>query len=327
MAAIESLTAGGPRWYMIVLAFIWKFTAGIAIGWILGRAAVWLFNRLTPQDRGHYYILCLGAVLLIYGLADAARSSAMLAVFIAGFVMGNASFVHKQGVSNFSSALATIADTSMFVMMGLLVYPRQWAHLWKEGMILFLVITVIARPVAVWIGTTGMKLGTRNKTFIAWAGLRGAVPIILGTYPMAAGMEIGQEVFNLVFFAVILSIAFQGSTLGMLAKRLNLSTPSRPKPLYGLELVTMAKSDMDLIVVDMPGEPGEPGPCIADLNLPPGAVITLITRGSEVIVPKGTTRLQGWDQVTVLAHVNDEPAIRAALTGRSTAARTPASPG
>lgn len=313
LAAIQALTAGDAQWHITALLFLWKFAAGIGIGLVLGQASVGLLNRLRPQDRGHYYVLALGLVLLIYGLAEMAQSSAMLAVFVAGFVMGNKPFIHKQGVANFVSALATVADTGMFVLMGLLVFPRQWASLWMEGVLLFLVLTFVARPLAVWLGTVGMGLGTKNKVFISWAGLRGAVPIILATYPLAAGMEIGNEVFNLVFFAVILSVAIQGSTIGMVARWLKLSTQARPKPMYNLELITMARSDMDLIVVDLPGPQGRPGPRISDLNLPSGAVITLVTRGEEVVVPKGKTRLQGWDQVTLLAHVDDEPAIRAAL--------------
>ncbi len=313
LVAIEALMGGSAQWYVVVLMFVWKFAAGIGLGWLLGHAAVWVFNRLKPMDRGHYYVLSLGVVLLIYGIGELAQSSAMLAVFVAGFIMGNRPFIHRQGVANFVSALATVADIGMFVLMGLLVFPRQWVDLWWQGFVLFLVLTFIARPVAVWLGTVGTKLEPRYRLFIAWAGLRGAVPIILATYPTAAGIAIGQEVFNLVFFAVILSVAIQGSTLGIVAKWLKLATRSRPKPPYSLELITMAKSDMDLIVVDMPDPEGAPGPRIADLKLPEGSVITLITRGGEVIVPKGSTRLQGWDQITVLAHAHDETAIRTAL--------------
>lgn len=314
LAAIQALTAGEMQWYMLVLSFIWKFAAGITIGAIAGLGAIWLFNRLKPQDRGHYYVLTLGVILLIFGLAEMAKSSAMLAVFIAGYVMGNKPFVHRQGVANFVSALSVVADISMFVLMGLLVFPSQWSGLWLQGLILFAVLSFIARPLAVWIGTIGMKIRPRHKLFISWAGLRGAVPIILATYPLAAGLTVGEEIFNLVFFVVILSVAIQGSTLGVLARWLKISSIARPKPLYNLELVTMAKSDMDLIVVDMPGPPGAPGPRIADLNLPPGCVITLITRrGSEVIAPKGSTQLQGWDQITILAHVKDEAEITKVL--------------
>jgi potassium/hydrogen antiporter len=168
---------------------------------------------------------------------------------------------------------------------------------------------------AVWLGTIGMKFPGRQKMLMSWAGLRGAVPIILATYPLAAGPPIGQEVFNLVFFAVILSIAIQGSTLGPLSKALGLSTPSRPAPLYNLELQTMAPSDLDLFVIDLPDPEGAPGKLIRDLELPQGAVIVMVTRGKEVLAPKGGTRLMGWDRVTVLAHAKDEARIREALLG------------
>lgn len=316
LAVVQALTIGDASGGAVLLSFLWKFAAGIAIGWLLGHAAALMFNRLRPRDRGHYYILSFAVVLMIYGLGEAAGASAMLAVFVAGYVMGNEPFVHKQGVANFVSALSTLSETCMFIMMGLLVYPHQWGGLFMKGVLLFLVLTFVARPVAVWLGTLGMGLDTRTKAFVAWAGLRGAVPIILATYPLAAGMSVGQDVFNMVFFVVLLSIGIQGSTLGRVAKRLGLSTPSRPRPLYNLELVTMAKSDMDLIVVDIPGEPGEPGPVISELDLPPGSVITLVTRGEDVVVPKGGTRLLGWDQVTVLAHARDEDPIRAAFQAK-----------
>jgi len=143
--------------------------------------------------------------------------------------------------------------------------------------------------------------------------LRGAVPIVLATYPMAAGLPQGEDVFNLVFFAVLLSVMFQGGTLGMVSRWLGLSTPSRPMQRHALELVTMSKSDLDLVVVDLPDPKGCPGAKIRDLQLPAGAVITLITRDGEVLIPKGNTRLLGWDQVTVLARAEDEDQVRDAL--------------
>jgi cell volume regulation protein A len=315
VTAIDALTLGQVNGFMLVGSFVWKFAGGIVLGAVMGKAAVWMFNRLGPEDRGHYYVLSLSVVPLIYGLTDLTRASGMLAVFIAGYVMGNSSFVHRAGVANFFSAVSTIADMSMFVLLGLLVSPRQWSGVWIMGVLLFLVLTFVARPIAVYLGTLGMGISRKAHILMAWAGLRGSVPIILATYPMAAGMEIGQDIFNIVFFTVLLSVLIQGSTLGFVGRRLGLTEPGRPKPLYNLELITMSKSDMDLIVVDLPGPQGAPGPRIQDLNLPPGAVITLITRGPEVIAPRGPTRLEGWDQVTVLAHVTDEAAVREALVG------------
>lgn len=308
--AVATLASGEKFDNATVLLFFWKFGAGPVVGYLAGRITIWMFNRLTPQDRGSYYVLFVGLVLLTYGLAELAQTSGMLAVFTAGFVMGNRPFVHKQGVLNFSAALSTIVNIGMFVLMGLLVFPRQWSELWLEGLLLFLVLTFIARPCAVFIGTTGMSFGFRNKLFASWAGLRGAVPIVLATYPAAAGLQLGNDVFNLVFFAVILSILIQGSTLGTVAKWLGLAEPARPKALFSLEMITMAPSDYDVVVIDLPGPKGVAGPRIRDLSLPEGAVITLVSRGDQVVLPKGETQLQGWDQVTILAHAPDEDRIR-----------------
>ncbi len=312
--AVTSLASGESFQFTTVLLFFWKFGAGPLFGYLAGRATIWLFNWLTPQDRGYYYVLFMGVVMLTYGVTELAQASGMLAAFTAGFVMGNGSFVHKQGVQNFSEALSTIMNIGMFVLMGLLVFPKQFADVWQHGLLLFLVLTFIGRPAAVFIGTLGMRFGFRNKLFASWAGLRGAVPIVLATYPAAAGLAIGNEVFNLVFFAVILSIVIQGSTLGPVSKWLKLSEPARPKALFSLEMITMAKSDYDMVVIDLPGPKGAEGPRLRDLRLPEGAIITLITRGDEVVLPKGETRLQGWDQVTVLAHAPDENRIREKLT-------------
>lgn len=308
--AVATLASGEKFESATVLLFFWKFGAGPIIGYVAGRVTIWMFNRLTPQDRGYYYVLFMGLVMLTYGLTELAQASGMLAVFTAGFVMGNRPFVHKQGVLNFSEALSTIVNIGMFVLMGLLVFPREWSELWVQGLLLFLVLTFIARPVAVFLGTMGMKFGLRNKVFASWAGLRGAVPIVLATYPAAAGLHLGNDIFNLVFFAVILSILVQGSTIGLVAKWLGLAQPARPKALFSLEMITMAKCDYDVILIDLPGPKGKEGLRIRDLALPEGAVITLVARGDQVVLPKGVARLEGWDQITVLAHAADEDRIR-----------------
>lgn len=310
---VEGLTSDAALSWAVLPLLAWNLVAGPAVGWVMARAALATFDRINPQDRGYYYLLLIAVVLLTYGLAEQIEASGMLAVFTAGLVMGNRRFIYQQGVRNFSAALAMIANVGVFVMMGLLVFPSQWAELWFDGAVLFLVLTFLARPLAVGLGTLGMRFDGRERAFLCWAGLRGAVPIVLATYPMAAGLAAGAEVFNLVFFAVLLSVSFQGSTLGALARRLGLSTPARPRPRYGLELVTMAHSDLDLIVVDLPGPGGRTGPRIRELSLPPGAILTLVARGSGVVAPTGHTRLLGWDQVTVLARPADEPEIRAAL--------------
>lgn len=311
--AVQAFAAGQPHGLAMGLAFAWKFAAGPLFGWLMAQGAAWILNRLRPQERGHYYVLFVGVVLLTYGLAEVLGASGMLAVFIAGCTLGNQPFVHKQGVANFSAAFASVANIVTFVLLGLLVFPRQWSGIWLDGLVLFLVLTFVSRPLAVFLGTAGMGLDTKHKLFMTWAGLRGAVPIVLATYPAAAGLPGSQDIFNLVFFAVVLSALVQGSTLGLAARWLGLRTArARPEPLYSLELFTMAPSDMDLIVVDLPADVAG-GPRIQDLRLPPDTVITLVTRGQAVISPNGGTRLAGGDQITVLTHAANADDVRRAL--------------
>lgn len=313
LAAVETLATGQKQGLIIIPIFLWKFIAGPCIGWVFGRLALWLFNRLDPQERGYYYVLLLGIVLLTYGVAEGLEASGILAVFTTGFVMGNRRFIYKQGIQNFSGALATIANIGVFILMGLLVFPRQWSDLWGDGIVLFLVITFVSRPIAVIVGTLGMKLSARDRLFASWAGLRGAVPIVLATYPLANNLDGGERVFNIVFFVVLLSVLIQGSTLNTVARWLKLASVARPSPRYSLELIAMAESALDIMVVDLPDPKGHSGPKIRDLDLPEGAVIILITRGDQVVMPKGHTRLLGWDQVTLLAPVAQEQIVRSAL--------------
>ena len=313
--AVASLVSGAEFGWHSVGSLLWQFSIGPAVGYLTGKSAVFLYNRLVPEDRGYYYLLFIATGLLAFGLSDLVEGSGMLAVFTTGFVMGNAQFVHKQGVLNFSEAVSTIANIGMFVMLGLLVFPHQWAEIWWKGILLFLALTFVARPIATFLGTAGMKLGWKHKVFMSWAGLRGAVPIVLATYPAAAGLKGGDDIFNLVFFAVLLSILVQGSTLGLLARVLKLALPARPKPLVSLELITMAHSDYDLVAVEIPESEHASFPRIRDLNLPEGAVIILITRGREIVLPKGNTRLQAWDEVSVLAHAPDVELVKSALSG------------
>lgn len=305
LALVEIFTTGGTNWLLIPLTLVWKFAGGIGFGLVFGMSATWLYNKVAFRDRGHYYVLSIGVLLLIYEHRKHPACTRCLTNTID----------QKQDVSNFSSAISTVCDITMFVLLGLLVTPRNWSDIWFEGIILFIVLTFMARPFAVAVGMARMGFSVRDRTFIAWAGLRGAVPIVLATYPLAAGMTEGQKIFDLVFFAVVLSIVIQGSTLSRVAKILQLTVARRPQPMYNLELINLAPSDLDLIVVDLPGPQGKRGPEVHDLQLPPGAVITLVTRNeNEVVLPKGSTALLGWDQVTVLAHAKDESKVRDALT-------------
>jgi cell volume regulation protein A len=273
---------------VFVWQFLWKFTAGPIFGFIIAKMTVRLINRLIPQENGYYYIILLCTALFTYGFTETLNASGMLAVFTAGIVLGNMQFVHKQGVYNFSSAISMISNILLFVLLGVLVEPRSWFNnnLFLKGILLFVFLSFVARPAAIFLGTFGMRIPFKDKLFIAWAGLRGAVPIVLATYPTAHGMENGMEIFNLVFFAVLLSLMIQGSSLGKVAKLLKLSTESRPEPPYSLEFFT--KNDMEVgqkitvFTIDLPDPEGAKGPLIRDLRLPENTLLLMIARRQRV---------------------------------------------
>jgi cell volume regulation protein A len=291
VVAVQALTTSGDLSFIVfVLEFLWKFIAAPIFGFIIAKSVVWLINRLTPQETGYYHIILLCTALFAYGFAESLNASGILAVFTAGIVMGNAQFVHKQGVYNFSSAVSMIANIMLFVLLGVLVEPRAWFErdLFLKGILLFAFLSFVARPAAVFLGTVGMGILFKDRLFIAWAGLRGAVPIVLATYPAANGIENGTEIFNLVFFAVLLSLMFQGSSLGKMAKFLKLSVQSRPEPPYSLEFFT--KNDMEagqritVFTIELPDPEGCKGPAVKDLRLPDSALLLMIARRQKVPV-------------------------------------------
>ncbi len=325
--AVQALSTGEAlSLNVFVWEFLWKFIAAPIFGFAIAKAVVWLINKLTPQENGYYHIILLCTALFTYGFTETLNASGMLAVFTAGITLGNMQFVHKQGVYNFSAAISMISNILLFVLLGVLVEPRNWLNenLFLKGILLFVFLSFVARPAAVFLGTIGMRIPFREKFFIAWSGLRGAVPIVLATYPIAHGIENGMEIFNLVFFAVLLSLMVQGSSLGKIAKLLKLSTPSSPEPPYSLEFFT--KNNMEagqritVFTVDLPDPEGCEGPVIKDLDLPANTLLLMIARRQkrpteiwQVLPPRGDTVLRGWDQVTILSKVEDEEKVRDVL--------------
>ena len=290
IVTLHALSAAGASLSapVLILQFLWKFASAPVIGFIIAKFVVWLINKLIPQETGYYHVIMLSTALFTYGLTETLEASGMLAVFTAGLVMGNMYFVQKQGVYNFSSSMSTIANILLFVLLGVLVGPSKWLEedVLLRGVLFFVFLSFVARPAAVFLGTIGMRIPFKEKLFISWAGLRGAVPIVLATYPAAYGIEHGNEIFDMVFFVVLLSLVIQGSSLGKVAKFLKLTTVSRPESPYSLEFYSKneieAGQGLTVFTVGMPDPEGCEGPAIKDLNLPESAVLLMIARRQKV---------------------------------------------
>lgn len=301
----------GP-WWTIGVNFLWQLSGGVLFGLAVGWAGVKLFQLLSHVDRGYFYVLLVGVILLSFGLADLAKASGMLSAFFTGYVLGNAKIPFRRGVETFLEALSTIANVGLFVLLGLLVFPKEFSHIWVQGVAVFLILTFVGRPLAVLLGTLIGGFGWKERVFLSWSGIRGAVPIVLATYPAAAGIEGGKEIFNIVFFAVALSVLIQGTTIGRLADWLGLSLKAKASPRQAMELVTFQDSDLELseLTVD---DALQGRVKVADLNLPKGTTITMVNRKEQIIAPRGSTEIEPGDVLYVLLKTSEREAVEEAI--------------
>jgi cell volume regulation protein A len=282
------------------------FAQELAIGLLVGIAAGWLavraFMLARLSSQGLYPVASLATVALAFGAADFLDGSGFLAAYVSGLGLGSASIPAKNTIATFHQGLAWVAQLTMFLTLGLLVFPSQLGDVWLEGTILALVTAVIARPVAVALATGPARYSLAERGLLGWAGLRGAVPVVLATFPYIEGVErsLALEFFNIAFFAVLLSTVLQGTTFEPLARRLGLTTdePAMPPPMFEVGAVRQLGGDVVEHVI-RPGDAAA-GARLRDLGLPRDALVSLVVRGDEALLPRGSTRLEEGDRLLVL---------------------------
>jgi cell volume regulation protein A len=284
--------------------FAWLFVRQIAIGAAVGLGVGYLFGVALRGARlataGLYPVATLAAVALAFGLADTAHGSGFLAVYLVGLMLGSASIPAKQTIATFHEGMAWVAQLTMFLVLGLLVFPRDLIGVAFEGTVLALVLVLVARPLATVLCTTPFRFAVAEQVVLGWAGLRGAVPVVLATFPVIEGIPRSHEFFNIVFFVVLLSTILQGTTFEPLARRLGVTTedPALPRPLaesgtirrLGAEVLEFPVVEGDAIV----------GLAVRDLGLPRDAVVNVIVREGQAIPPRGSTRVVAGDRLHVL---------------------------
>ncbi len=280
---------------------LWLLARQLAIGAAVGAAggmlAVRAFRRMPLAGPGLYPVASMAAAALAFGMADVLGGSGFLAVYLAGLWLGGSEFPAKQAVSAFHDGLAWIAQLTMFFTLGLLVFPSRLWDVAPEGIALALVTVLVARPVAVALATAFEPFSARERVVLGWAGLLGAVPIVLATFPVLDGVPGSGELFDIVFFAVIVSTLLQGTTFEALARRLGLVAPAvsieaaKPIEALGAEVVEVPVAAGDAAA----------GRRIRDLGLPPDANVTVVVRKGEAIPARGLTRVAAGDVVRLVA--------------------------
>jgi cell volume regulation protein A len=280
--------------------FASQFAIGAAVGLSVGWLAVQGFRRAPLASGGLYPVASLTTAALAYGAADSLHGSGFLAVYLAGLVLGSATVPARRTIAAFHDGLAWIAQLTMFFTLGLLVFPSELAGIALEGSILALVVVFVARPAAAFVATMTDRFTAGERLALGWAGLRGAVPVVLATFPVIEGTPGSLEFFNIVFFAVLLSTVLQGSTFEILARKLRLTTnePALPQPLA--EIGTIRGLGAEVVEYPVASDDAIVGAPIRSLGLPREAVVNVIVRGREAIPPRGSTRIAAGDRLHIL---------------------------
>jgi potassium/hydrogen antiporter len=286
----------------LLLLFVMQIGIGGGMGFILGKVIIFSMNKLKFRYEGFYPVFVIAGCILIYSLTAVLGGSGFLAVYIAGILIGNAIVVHKNGTLRFFDGLAVLSQITMFLSLGLLVFPSQLISITGIGLLTAGILIFIARPISVFLSLTIFGYNWKEKTLVSWVGLRGAVPIILATFPLIAKIESANLIFDVVFFVVITSVVIQGMTITPVTRMLKLSKPEKSKDKIPLQLDQVEGSDMELIDLIVPFSSGMTGKSIVELGFPDDCRIVLIWRDNQSIIPTGTTVLEPADTLLILVN-------------------------
>ncbi len=289
----------------LVWLFVLQMGVGGVVGILAGKGAELLINRINLDAAGLYPVLTTATGLLSFGVAAAIGGSGFLAIYITGIVLGSSKkLVFRRGIYLFHDGMAWLSQITMFVVLGLLSFPSRLLDTAGEGLAVAAILVFVARPVAVFGLLFPFGFTWRELVFVSWAGLKGAVPVILATFPLLFGLPGGERFFDVIFFVVIVSALLQGLSLSWLANWLGLLGPTKATPPLSLEITSLKEVDGDILGYDVPYDGHLAGRLIRDLSLPDGAVVALLIREQRIIPPRGSTKLMGGDHLFVV--VRDE---------------------
>lgn len=288
----------GPVAFFLLILF--ELVVGALIGFGIGRIGALTLRLVALPASGLYPIAILAFSVLAYGTAASLHTSGFAAVYIAALVLGNADLPHRAATRSFAEGIGSLAQIGLFIMLGLLADPGEirWWHVWT-AVAAGAILTFVARPLSIAISSIGQKYRTEEKVFIAWAGLRGAVPIILATIPLAAQLKGSRDLFNIVLVFVILYTLLQAPTLGWLARRTGVLTDTVRD--VEVEAAPLEKISADLLQIHVPRGSKLAGVEIGELRLPPGASISLVVRDGQTMVPHRTTRIRLKDDLLIVS--------------------------
>jgi len=304
------LTPGSAAGLRIPLEILVQLAVGAAVGAGVGYGGRHLLSRLSLPTGGLYPVMTLSLGLLAFGVATLAHGSGFLAVYLAGLLLGNGPLPYRSGLLRVHDALAWLSQVGMFLILGLLVYPSRLLEAAGVGLAIAVLLAFVVRPLVVALCLVPFRYPRREVLYIGWVGLRGAVPIVLATFPVLAGAPGAERLFDLVFFIVVANALVPGATVAWVTQKLGLQSKEPPAPQAVLAIESRQPLqgelmsfyiDEALVVTGMPLE---------ELPLPDGAAVTLIVRKDTLVPPKPSTKLEAGDHVHVIASPEDRGFIQ-----------------
>ncbi len=285
--------------FYIIKIFLQEMIIGAGAGFIMGKFMLWIINRIRLVYDALYPALVLSMILFAFSAVNYIHGNGYLAIYIAGIILGNNDFIHKKSLKNFYEGIGWLLQITMFITLGLLVTPQKLLSIGSLGVIITMVLIFIARPISIFASLALSTANLKQKIFISWVGLRGAVPIVLATYPLIHKIEKSDIIFHIVFFVVLISMLLQGTTILPIAKWLGLEEPP-PKKKQPKILSLSEEVKSELLEITIPKKSISADKEIVQLGLPKSSLVVLIQRSKNYIIPRGDTILKGNDKIMIM---------------------------
>lgn len=285
--------------WTLPLLVVYELVAGAAIGLLLGWAGAWALRRAALPATGLYPLATIAVCVVAFSAGQLAHASGLLATYLAALVLGNSKLPHRSDTKSFAEGMGWLAQIGLFVLLGLFASPTRLVDAIVPGLVAGVVLLLVARPVSVLLSMLPFRVPWREQVFVSWAGLRGAVPIVLAMIPLARGVPGAERLVDAVFVLVIVLTLVQGMTLTPLARFLGLASAAEPTE---IELDSAPLDELRAGMLQVKIRPGSRlhGVYLTELRLPAGASLSLIVRGNESFTPQRTSRLQVGDQLLVV---------------------------
>jgi potassium/hydrogen antiporter len=309
VALTKAMVSPRALGWRLGLEIVVQMLIGAIGGWLIGRGGRWLLSRQRLTVHGLLPVLTVALAFVAFGAPTVFYGSGFLAVYVAAIILGDGELPYRAGLLRVHDALAWFSQVAMFVLLGLLCFPSRLLEVGWVGLGVGLILAFVARPLAVLLCLLPFGYRAREIAYVGWVGLRGAVPIILATFPVLAGVPGGHRIFDIVFFVVVVNAIVPGSTVRWVTKLLGVEIHGPPPPRALLEITTTQKLAGDLLHFYISPASTVAGAKISELPFPSGASLVVIVRGDELVAPRGDSVMTPGDHVYVLCRREDRPLV------------------